>query len=168
MNHYKQMGVRIMNLVDCIHEGVVALYPFYGDQGENATLIRLKNTTITVDCAISSVLSQFANCYDKTLENIRRTASQVTGYGQYHPLYFCRSMILFPVKHRKSYGRRDGSMAYINHVFVREVLGTTQKATIYFISELPPYPCPFARASTVRNRLVLADALISYYKQLGA
>lgn len=156
-----------MNLLNCVQQGIVGLYPFYGEHGENETRIQLTTEAILVDCAISSILTQLADCYDKTLENIRRTAASVTGYSQYHPLYFSRSMIFIPIKHRKPYGRRDGSMAYINQLYIKDVAGTNDHPTIYFIAECPPYDFPLARLSTVRSKLVVSNTLVRYYDTLG-
>jgi hypothetical protein len=97
-----------------LEEGLAALVPAY-DGGNVTHILKADGARVTDPRTCKTVLRNIARLYGVDLAATRRKYREVVNKRQQVPIPFTTSLVLIPIKMRKSpLGENDGTLGYVN------------------------------------------------------
>lgn len=99
------------------YEDIMALIPFYDENGQNMTRILLKDGTSSAStCSVKAYISQILSSLHLDPHALKFWIFKMTGDKHNTPLIISNDLIFIPIKFRKSIGSHDGCFGFINAI----------------------------------------------------
>ncbi len=126
--------MKASNRQKCSHwikQGLWGILPVYGENGENGSLVLLKDTPPLQDKRkVKSVLSEVAALYQKDFSLIRQSTIELTGQKNMNPVPITPQLILMPFKMRRPIGKDDGTVGYLSECVVDSFQGSEKGTSL--------------------------------------
>ena len=104
---------------------IVAVEPFYGENGGNATRIHYRQgQVITEKFRMKTYLQRLSSHFEVNLVKLRQVCGRRLCCTQSVPLPFAPFLVLVPLKMRTPLFATDGAMGYVNIDSVKEIKNT--------------------------------------------
>lgn len=118
--------MEMMEKIDCM--GIKALFPIYGEQGENQTLVHtVKGEIFCYSGGMRSFLQKFFRYEGLDLYQLRKKYGELLQRRNGIPIPVGSYLVLVPAKMREPIGRGDGAYGYVALDQVTEIQGEDKK-----------------------------------------
>ncbi|WP_069999261.1 hypothetical protein [Cellulosilyticum sp. I15G10I2] len=99
-----------------------ALIPFYDAYGQNSTCVLLKDGGKEYfNCSVKTYINNMLYELHLDPKAVSFWTSKIIGTKLNTPLIIDESLVLLPVKFRKSIGKQDGCFGYVNQAFITAI-----------------------------------------------